>query len=599
MKSPKFRLRKEDLAKIITESNIKITWKKVVRDAMRRQFIEDPVEFLDINLNLDSVARNLTTKVMNGDYAPLAPVRILSEKSRGLCRQIAVPHPHDALLLQCLSNSLFPALKASAPHENAYYQPDRGFNGKTANKVGYSGLQAWLDFQKKILEFSKTRPVLVVTDVANYYDTISYSQMRNIISNFIPEQKEALLDLMSHILSAMLWQPDYMPRVEVGLPQIDLDAPRLVAHTFLYELDRFVSTTHNVDYARFMDDMDIGLDSVDAAKRMLRDIDLTLHSRQIRLNSGKTKILSGPEIDHHFRVKENLLVSKLIDFGNANPTKIDRTRRLNKYLIQRGLRYKWFDVGNGEKVLKRLINHACSIGSILPGKSVQQLLRYRPAIREEVIRYICRVQGGTRYLSILTSFVKDTLVVDDAVALLFGYSIVQMRIPKSLKIRKRMAAIAIEMCKGPKSISWTYAALFILSKYGTEQDIWDAISKTYRQWQPNYHLGRLVAALKVVVIARRDELELLIQSSRNHGAAEVGEFLDAIALDAKKLNGILSYLKAPNPSYPNKITHAKWLVLINVLGSTTIPLPLRNTLRKIHSSAFLDYHYELKARAVT
>ena len=336
MKSPKFRLRKQDLEKIITAANIKSTWKSIVRDAMRRQFIEDPIEFLDVNLSLDNVAKDLAVQVASGDYTPFTPLRLLSEKSKGLCRQIVVPHPYDCLILQCsLSNNLYPHLKANAQHSNAFYQPDRGFGSKVANKTGYSALQAWLDFQEKILEFSNTHPIVVVTDIANFYDCVSYAQLRNILSNFVPDQKEAILDLTLHILGSMLWQPDYMPRVEAGLPQIDLEAPRLLAHTFLYELDRFMKTTAKVDYARYMDDIDIGIDTYDNARLMLRDIDLTLHSRQVRLNAGKTKILTGGEITTHFKVKENMFLGVLFEWIEDNPTMINRGRKLVSYLLRR------------------------------------------------------------------------------------------------------------------------------------------------------------------------------------------------------------------------------------------------------------------------
>ena len=43
--------------------------------------------------------------------------------------------------------------------------------------------------------------------------------------------------MLIFVLSDLLWQPDYSPRIEVGLPQMNLDAPRLLAHCFLYELD--------------------------------------------------------------------------------------------------------------------------------------------------------------------------------------------------------------------------------------------------------------------------------------------------------------------------------------------------------------------------
>src|SRR6185312_13995155 len=101
--------------------------------------------------------------------------------------------------------------------------------------------------------------------------------------------------------------------VPVGLPQSNLDAPRLLAHTFLFEIDEWLANLAGVDFARYMDDMDIGVDSVQEGRAVLRDLDLALQTRQIRLNSGKTKILSEKEAERHFRIRENLLLDKLSD----------------------------------------------------------------------------------------------------------------------------------------------------------------------------------------------------------------------------------------------------------------------------------------------
>jgi hypothetical protein len=80
--------------------------------------------------------------------------------------------------------------------------------------------------------------------------------------------------MLIYVLSNLLWQPDNMPRVEIGLPQINLDAPRLLAHCFLYDLDAFLASDSSRDFVRFMDDIDIGVDTIAAAKEVLKSVDL-------------------------------------------------------------------------------------------------------------------------------------------------------------------------------------------------------------------------------------------------------------------------------------------------------------------------------------
>ncbi|MDZ7711553.1 MAG: RNA-directed DNA polymerase [Roseovarius sp.] len=100
--------------------------------------------------------------------------------------------------------------------------------------------------------------------------------------------------------------PDYMPRLEMGYASIETEAPRvLLANAMLFELDRVVEQHSYRNYARFMDDIDFGVQTIVEAKRAVRDIDLTLQSRQLRLNSAKTQILTQQEAFRHFCVKEN------------------------------------------------------------------------------------------------------------------------------------------------------------------------------------------------------------------------------------------------------------------------------------------------------
>lgn len=49
---------------------------------------------------------------------------------------------------------------------------------------------------------------------------------------------------------------------------MNFDAPRLLAHAFLYELDSFMNTKNSdVEYVRYMDDIDIGTNTLGKAKK--------------------------------------------------------------------------------------------------------------------------------------------------------------------------------------------------------------------------------------------------------------------------------------------------------------------------------------------
>ena len=157
----------------------------------------------------------------------------------------------------------------------------------------------------------------------------------------------------------------------------------------------------NVDFARYMDDMDFGVDTVAKAKSVLRDLDLTLHTRNIRLNSGKTKIMAGAEALTYFRARENLALLKLVERiknGASSPKKVALYARLVRRMIRSGIVKKQFDEGSGGKILKRLLGIAYRNGFAIDDLSFRDIIYNRPALRDYLFRgWIRSPSYGARY----------------------------------------------------------------------------------------------------------------------------------------------------------------------------------------------------------
>jgi hypothetical protein len=312
--SPRFKLRQKEIAEVINKGRLKATWKNKVRSTLKDQFLPDPIDFYDYQTNINRITDRLAANVLSGNYVPRSPKRITKEKSKGLCRLLTIPHPLDVLVLQCLSDALYADIKNAQPTKKAFFEPsDHSLSPNDAlfATPQYGSFKSWLNFQKELLKFAHQRNWIVVTDIANYYDFINYTHLRNVIAGTI-EVRETILDFLIFVLSSILWQPDYTPRFEVGLPQINADAPRILAHCFLFELDKVLADSPHIDYARYMDDIDIGVDTLREAKQTLKQIDLVLQTRQIRLNSGKTLILSRDQAGKHFKVRENAFLDRFV-----------------------------------------------------------------------------------------------------------------------------------------------------------------------------------------------------------------------------------------------------------------------------------------------
>ena len=167
MHSPKFPLKAKNLKGVIDVSRLKATWKNKVRDAMRRQPIPDVIENLDFHTRIDAICQAIESEVLAAAYIPNTPTRFLSEKSKGLCRQLVIPSVKDALILQTLSDALWAEIKSKAPTKKSFYAPgDHQFSKVVkGHSSEYGSINAWLAFQELIFGFTRSKKFIVVTDI--------------------------------------------------------------------------------------------------------------------------------------------------------------------------------------------------------------------------------------------------------------------------------------------------------------------------------------------------------------------------------------------------------------------------------------------------
>jgi hypothetical protein len=595
MRSPKFDIRKAELGAVLNKTSLKSAWRNTVRVAMRRQYMTDPVDLMDFHSRISIECDLIEAEIMDGTYAPSKPNRVLVEKSKGLCRQVVILNVRDALVIQCLSDAFYANIKGKAPSENAFFEPERHlFTGPLNEKRTYGSFRSWLEFQRRIFNFSKERRFVIVTDITNFYDYISHAHLRNVITDYVEDVRESILDLLIFMFSELSWQPDYMPRVGIGLPQIDLDAPRLLAHCFLYELDKMLVLRKDIDYVRFMDDIDIGVDSIPSAKQILRDIDLTLHSRQVRLNSGKTKILSQEEANEHFKILENtqigeLEVEALVRKGDVAPTVIG--------LLTDWFNEQRFDSGNGDKILKRLLGLAIKINAPLPRTIAHDCLFRRPSVRETIYRYMSLTSPNMEALHLIFDYLESEHAIDDASYVEFANHLVDSNCRLDQQAIDRLNALINRMMK-IKSESMLYSSFKIISKIGETELISRSIESTFNNWKGDYFLGRLIGSFWPIVQSTiyEQKYTAILTASRNAGAREVLRYLLQTANDRESYVSVRNIVKARNNSYPNKITHGKFVILNSILQGCALAQEEKHALRLVHQAAAKDPYYEQALR---
>lgn len=591
MKSPRFDLRARPLKSIFSPSNIERIWKDKVRVAMRDQFLCDGIEHFDFHTSLKSEAQKLSQLILEGDYVPSRAQRILVEKSKGLCRQMVIPSVPDAIVLQCLSDALYAQIRDKAPTRKSFYEPkDHKFSWL---KSEYGTFAAWLNFQRELFNFSKNRKFVVVADIANYYDSISYEHLRNVISS-ITNAEECILDMLIYVLSDLLWQPDYTPRVEIGLPQINMDAPRLLAHCLLYELDKYLDSDPSRDFVRYMDDIDIGVDSVPAAKQVLRSVDLVLQTKQLRLNSGKTHIMTSGEARRHFRVFENARLDRLqdrIDRRKKAGLSLALEQRLISTRVREGLSSEAFNTGNGEKILKRWIGLAGKTNARLAPRDLHRIVLLRPQVRENIFAFIRKSDLTEARARTLADAASSGHLVDDYALVELANHLVETKVPRRNRIDHHIVR-AISAFDEDNYFGF-YSSLWMRSKYSSTSDLLDIISKAERAWAPHERLGRIVGALVPLFVGSTDEAAYLeiLQRSRNAGVRETFKFHQSLRTQASVFDKMYPALSNPNPSRGTGITHPKFLCLLTALANKAVPPVRIAKLKAANSLAFQDIYY--------
>lgn len=573
MQSPKFQFLQSDIKDVFDISLLRAEWKKRTKHQIRKQVIFDVIEYRDIDQNVEHLIRQIRREVSDGTYAVRSPKRYTTEKSRGLCRQMTLVHPRDLLVLERLSRSIYYELKRKAPSKTAFFEPDDGDFLKGFKQVDnqYGSFASWKRFQKEIFGFADENDYIVTTDVANFYDFINFQHLRNIVSS-LADIRESILDLLIHVLNRLTWTPDFMPLTQVGMPQIETTATRVLANAMLYEVDKLCEHSAVSNYARFMDDIDIGLDSLEKAKTVIRDVDLTLQSRQLRLNSSKTRILTKHEALSHFCIPENLLLARIeniIDKGRF--MKFAETMLIAKY-------EKWlnrkpdggpgeesrFLAGNGAKIHRRVINLTYRAGGAISEADLLWQVEHNPSMRRTALRYLARLKVGNGAINNLTKMIERGVFVDDSAYVDVAGFMLHARFHRTSACTEE----AKKFCKHAASVSdiGLHSAILVAARFLTQAQIHEILERNANRISDDYWLSRAAAGLTPLFINRPEWGKYIefIRKLKSQDAEDVYSYLLSITSATSFGKSLKAYIKAPNHSFPQALFFPKALILLAV-----------------------------------
>ncbi|MFN7961450.1 MAG: hypothetical protein U0002_09280 [Thermoanaerobaculia bacterium] len=496
------------LAAVFHVNQMRRAWKTQVRDGLRRQPLPDLHDFLDVHRNLEPYLEALRDEVLSGQYRPQPAELALLEKRNGVPRRLSIPAPADAILLQTVVTALEKAILSSQPHSNAFYSRTHPVRGPqhVDSSFAYAWWELWPQFQQRIWKFIKGHSHLVVTDLANYFDCIPLAALRNRIAA-CGAFSEEVVNFLFFLLDAFTWRPFYLPSSGVGLPQINFDAPRLLAHAYLFPVDEKLKDQTRGDFVRWMDDINCGVDSIAAARELLRELELKLGSLGVRLNSAKTQVLSARDACEYFWIAENRKLTLLTSLVDSRAPEVD----LRKYEDKAQRLYRAFrkarPVGQWEKVVKRYFTLFGKLRSSCLESSVPSLLRDQPGLRSSVFRYYTILGPSRRRMKHLSDFLEGGSCLDDDS--LFGAirTLIAWRGQRSGKRRtaivrlvetvQNLGSRAVE--SGELTSAGVSAGVWLLAKYGTPLELSKFLRRTSLVWTRSPWAGRQVAAASALL----------------------------------------------------------------------------------------------------
>jgi hypothetical protein len=584
MLTARFDLRRTELETIFSKKAIIDTWRNIVKDQLRKSDLKDLYDHYDFNYHIDERALSIRNEILNGTYKVSQPLIYRIEKKLGVCRHVIVPQPVDALVLQILTEAISDRILKNQPSDKAYFSRDR-HNVRKPHEVGEYGLswiQQWRKLQKDIYGFAENKQLLIVTDLSNFYDSIDRDELRKVFTSY-SQISEVVIDLIFKIIEDICWRPDYFPNSKRGLPTTNIEGVRLLAHSFLFEIDTFLKKSSRDSFTRWMDDFVIGANEKKEAISIISAMSDMLKSRGLALNLSKTNIFNAKEAFYNFQIETNKYLDDATQVKKTDPN----FEALNQEIHQKFLEH--FDDKNPkywDKIAKRYITFFAKNRSDIILNRITDLYLNYPGLRSNFTHYLSELGYSQATSNVVLNIIKDLDIFDDISVYQVVALVTSWNVPDEMESRIFLKDFEHILTKlsFERNIATDFAyILWFKAKYNHPEDLLKFILKYQNLWQSNSYLRRQATAVlpRLFIYDKPKVLELLNTQISSGVMSTISlasqiEYFSKVESTDKKLN---SYLFLPK----QRFNLQKFLVLCAILNSDKIRSNI-DVIRKIRKS---------------
>jgi len=329
-----------------SQENLKYAW-RYAKFEIRDDFIFDIINYEDIKVNEFRVLSSLEAQLKHDQYHPSPLIRISVPKNEHSVRPGSVIHLVDLIVVyaliqqlvpqldSCLSDSVYsfrlnPKATKSQQHlfkdknelktENNEFRENEEEETAVEARFPYGWFLNWKAFHSASKIASESYDYVALTDITAYFENISLDLLREILKEKLNSDVHfELANKLFCILEFWDWNPNRKVKQKIGLPQGN-DISSFLSNIYLLALDKKMLEIVSDDtskYFRYVDDIKLFTSDKNEAKHALFNLEETLRTLNLNVQSAKTEIKSASNI-----------IDKEVEYwldkmGDENPEKHD------------------------------------------------------------------------------------------------------------------------------------------------------------------------------------------------------------------------------------------------------------------------------------
>lgn len=270
---------------------------KRLKSDLRDDWFPDPLGFTDIldgSLLTELINKNFENN--HGSYVPSKALLLNIPKGNFTLRYALESSVVDRTVYHALASYLVPfydPLLSWRVFSHRRPQSTSTPNNRASSRYTFRNpISAWNDFLGCVRSALQPDHVLLSTDLANYFENITISRLKDDLIRYIPELSATADDkghIRTHINRLFEYLPAWTFSIERGLPQ-NRDASSFLANIYMRTVDDTM-ISDGYEYFRYMDDIKIVCRDLHTARRALKRLVIALRPLGQAVNSGKTEIV--------------------------------------------------------------------------------------------------------------------------------------------------------------------------------------------------------------------------------------------------------------------------------------------------------------------